>query len=497
MEKETVPKPDMDHRVVVVWRHMFLNLLVLIAPFQSRTEYVMRLCNNDVARATALQNYMSAGAGFMEFLLNPMLGRLSDVIGRKPFLLISPAVNLLLKLLVYFSDGKSFLLLAADRIIGGAITTVGGSTACGAAISDVLKGSDLAGALGNLGSYAGLGVLIGPLLVNRILSFSGQLKHTYLFGAVVAAFQLLYNTLYFTETLDPSHKKPMDWSACSPLKFVRIFSGDSTVAQLSLVAGLQCFPEGKSLADMNMAYTRTVIKMSEQMQTAFVMSFGGAMTLAGSLPKLLIPEQLSQRNFTSLSNYLTVAALTIWGASKEAASFWLGLALLCPSMERRAATSAMATDLAFCTGMGKGEFSGCFANWRALCVAVSPLVYGFAFQHFGKKVPGAAYFAAAAVTLATEFIFRSIPGKQLHIGKAYACLEAKQLWSAVTGDEGCISYVAIQNFLQSRPDECSSFKTGRTSKAFLQDIDNGEIDTSACWKKEEWEKWYIDHYKDC
>ena len=45
---------------------------------------------------------------------------------------------------------------------------------------------------------------------------------------------------------------------------------------------------------------------------------------------------------------------------------WVGLLLLLPTMERRAATSAMATDHAVASGMGRGEFQAAFANFRAL-----------------------------------------------------------------------------------------------------------------------------------
>ena len=68
--------------------------------------------------------------------------------------------------------------------IGGAITTVGGSTTCAAAISDVVKGPELAGAMGNLGSYAGLGVLVGPFISGQILAATNKVRYTY-FGRTI------------------------------------------------------------------------------------------------------------------------------------------------------------------------------------------------------------------------------------------------------------------------------------------------------------------------
>merc|ERR1712151_652250 len=102
------------------------------------------------------------------------------------------------------------------------------------------------------------------------------------------------------------------------------------------------------------------------------------------------------------------------GTTLNIPCYWLGLLLLGPSMERRTPTSAMATDLAVAAGMGKGEFAGAFANWRALCVAAAPLVYGAAVRRFGKQLPGAAYITAALITLLTELLFRTIPPDCLH-----------------------------------------------------------------------------------
>ena len=40
-----------------------MNLVVLLSPFQSRTEYAVRAAGGDVGKAAAWIAYMSAGAG--------------------------------------------------------------------------------------------------------------------------------------------------------------------------------------------------------------------------------------------------------------------------------------------------------------------------------------------------------------------------------------------------------------------------------------------------
>ena len=91
---------------------------------------------------------MSAGVGALELLLNPLAGQLSDKYGRRNFLLLSPLINFFNKLYVAFNP--SLAALAWERVIDGAITTLGGSTACAASLSDLFSGQKLGKAFGNL-----------------------------------------------------------------------------------------------------------------------------------------------------------------------------------------------------------------------------------------------------------------------------------------------------------------------------------------------------------
>jgi hypothetical protein len=80
----------------------------------------------------------------------------------------------------------------------------------------------------------------------------------------------------------------------------------------------------------------------------------------------------------------------------------------------------MATDLATKAGMGRGEFQGCFANWRALCVAAAPLLYGKVYEWSttgGNKSPGMAYFVAAAIVMGTEGMFQTLTEADLQMHK--------------------------------------------------------------------------------
>jgi MFS transporter, DHA1 family, tetracycline resistance protein len=96
----------------------------------------------------------------MQFLFAPVLGRLSDRIGRRPVLLGSLLGTVAGYLLFAFAG--SLTVLFASRIIDG--ITGGNIGTAQAVIADTTSGSDRARGMGLIGMAFGLGFIFGPAL---------------------------------------------------------------------------------------------------------------------------------------------------------------------------------------------------------------------------------------------------------------------------------------------------------------------------------------------
>jgi MFS family permease len=118
------------------------NIVGICIVLQGRPALVMTNVGGDSAAMAQVLANMSAGVGILEFLLNATVGRLSDAFGRRLFLFASPVVNLVLKAGVFAT--QSPFMLAAERVVNGAITTIAGSTMCSTMLSDLYSGPDLA-----------------------------------------------------------------------------------------------------------------------------------------------------------------------------------------------------------------------------------------------------------------------------------------------------------------------------------------------------------------
>ena len=95
----------------------------------------------------------------MQFIFSPLLGRLSDKMGRRPIILLSIFFSAIS--FVLFALANSFLLLLLSRITAGMATE---SAVAQAYISDITTEKDRAKGMGKVGAAIGAGFIIGPAL---------------------------------------------------------------------------------------------------------------------------------------------------------------------------------------------------------------------------------------------------------------------------------------------------------------------------------------------
>ncbi len=96
----------------------------------------------------------------MQFIFNPMMGKLSDKIGRRPVILVTQLITAVSYLIFAFSN--SFLLLFLSRMLAG----LGGSNigVAQAYIADITTKEERAKGMGIIGAAFGLGFVFGPVI---------------------------------------------------------------------------------------------------------------------------------------------------------------------------------------------------------------------------------------------------------------------------------------------------------------------------------------------
>jgi MFS family permease len=169
MDDNTDPKKSIQRRLgispyFVIVMTTFIDMIgfgmiIPILPFHPET-----------AGAGALALGLLIGSfSLMQFIFSPLLGRLSDKVGRRPVILLSIFFSAIS--FIIFALANSFPLLLLSRITAGMATE---SAVAQAYITDMTSEKERAAGLGKVGAAHGAGFIIGPA-IGGFLSIYGFL----------------------------------------------------------------------------------------------------------------------------------------------------------------------------------------------------------------------------------------------------------------------------------------------------------------------------------
>ena len=157
--------------------------------------------------SATVMTLLLASFAFAMFLSNPLLGRLSDYIGRRPVLVFSLAVNVLAHM--WFALSDDIIHMFAARILAG--LAAGNTGVIQAMIADRVEAKDRARYMGLFGAAIGTGFVAGPALGGLFSGLGDGPLHQapFLLAAAFGAIALLLSMrLRESAAVAPSEKAP-------------------------------------------------------------------------------------------------------------------------------------------------------------------------------------------------------------------------------------------------------------------------------------------------
>ncbi len=251
-----------------------------------------------------------AGFSLCQLFASPILGRLSDRIGRRPILLATTILSVL-SYVVYANATEFWLSLGSRLIAGIAAANLGVAFAY---VADVTAPQDRAKGLGMVGAALGMGFILGPVIGGLLIRVGND--SPMLLGYVGAGLALI-NAVYIIFGLPESLKPGTEIKRASWMQEMRI--AFTTKGLVLLLCMLFAFNFGfamlqttffRLLADPRSVFHLNVTHAKEYGSYILgIVGITGAVIQGGFLPKL--QAKFGEINLLRVGMIMLVPALAL------------------------------------------------------------------------------------------------------------------------------------------------------------------------------------------
>lgn len=330
---------------------------------------------------------MTALYAAVQFVFAPVLGALSDRVGRRPVLLISllgAAINYLL-----LAFAGTLALLFVGRAIAG-LTSANVSVAT-AYITDISEEDQRARRFGLLNAMFGIGFIVGPVLGGTLGDH--WLRLPFIAAAVLNGVNLMIALFVLPESRAPS-REPVNLSALNPLKpLAWVFQVRSLWPLIVIFFLLSA--TGEAYGTSWALWGQDAFGWNGMMIGLSLGAFGVCQTLAQAFLPGPAVKLLGERAAILTGLAGAMAALVIMAFAREGWMVFAIMPLFALGGLGVPALQALATRQV--SESQQGQFQGVLASALSLASIVAPLGFSSFYAVVRGTWPGAVWLSVVAV----------------------------------------------------------------------------------------------------
>lgn len=367
----TTAKPAVYHAVVVIFLEFFAWGLL--------TFPLLEVLKTTFGPHTFLINGLVQGIkGLLSFLSAPLLGALSDVWGRRMFLVLTVVCTCIPIPLMSISPWWFFALLSISGVCACTFSIVF------AYVADITDEEDRSSAYGLVSATFAASLVISPMV-------GAKIKETYGLDVVVtmasgiALMDIIFILLAVPESL-PEIVRPAGWNAnlswdrVDPLSSLRQALSDSTNMILCLCVFLTYIPDAGQVSFLFL-YLKAIIGFTEEKVALFI-AICGVMSILSQTVLLTTLQQTSTK-LTSIMIGLAFQSLNLFlfAFGKSDTIMWTAGAFYAISTITFPAITSLVSSNA--DEDKQGVVQGMVTGVRGLCTGLGPAIFGIIFTLFG------------------------------------------------------------------------------------------------------------------
>ena len=369
-----------------------LGLIIPVVP-----KLIQQLTGEGLSRASVYSGWLTFAYAAAQFCFAPVMGGLSDKLGRRPVLL---AALLGLGLdYIFLSFAPTLAWLFVGRVLAG-ITGASFTTAT-AYIADISAPEKRAQNFGLVGVAFGLGFIIGPVVGGLLAGFGPRMP--FMVAAELSLCNLLYGLLVLPESLAPAQRRAFDWRRANPVGALLRLRRYPTV--LGLVAAVVLlYLAGSAVQSVWTFYTMLKFSWNERMVGISLGVVGLFSALVqGGLVRVAIPKLGAARAIV-IGLLCYVVGLVLFAFASRG---WMMLAFLAPyCLGGISGPALQGTISGQVPANEQGELQGALTSLMSATGVVGPVLMTGLFGFFtGPKAPvrfpGAPFLLGAALALAS------------------------------------------------------------------------------------------------
>ena len=372
-----------------------LGIIIPVVP-----KLIQQLTGEGLSRASIYSGWLTFAYAAAQFCFAPVMGGLSDKLGRRPVLL---AALLGLGLdYIFLSFAPTLAWLFVGRVVAG-ITGASFTTAT-AYIADISTPEKRAQNFGLVGVAFGLGFIIGPTVGGLLAHFGPRVP--FMVAAGLSLCNFLYGLLVLPESLPATLRRPFQWSRANPVAALLRLGRYRTI--LGLVAALVLiYLAGSAVQSVWTFYTMLKFSWTEGM-VGFSLGVVGLFSalVQGGLVRVAIPKLGAARAIV-VGLLCYAVGLVLFAFAPRG---WLMLAFLAPyCLGGIAGPALQGTISGQVPANEQGEMQGALTSLVSATGVVGPLLMNFLFSHFtGPQAPvyfpGAPFLMGAVLALASGLL---------------------------------------------------------------------------------------------